>query len=465
MKVQDLEAIKKSIHQTRRALRSLPVFLALLIMPASLTAVETRAAQAGKLDPTFGSGGKVQTDFAGNSDYGHDLALQADGKIVVVGDSGVYPGFNSAIARHNSDGSLDTSFGNSGTLISHFSTTDSFTAVAIQPDGKIVAVGSAAATTGNNGTDVLVARYNSDGTLDARFGSNGAVITKLRGDIPPSWYFSASAQDVAVLTDGKILVAGQTTTVAFGRMALLRYNSDGTPDSTFGDAGTVITEFPIGPNGVNGGVSALALALQADGKAVLVGSYVDNSFSEFALARITPEGSADASFGSNGEVTTSLGSGDAAALDVLVQADGKIVAGGYFEAGLDEGDFALARYNADGTLDTSFGRSGITITDLTNGSDDVITSMVLQSDNKIIAAGETGHYPSFDFGLARYTTAGRLDRNFGQKGKVSTTFDSDSFDIPYGVAIATDGKIVLAGETNAGTDQDFDFALSRYLNP
>jgi uncharacterized delta-60 repeat protein len=105
------------------------------------------------------------------------------------------------------------------------------------------------------------------------------------------------------------------------------------------------------------------------------------------------------------------------------------------------------------------------INDLTNGSDDVITSMALQSDNKIIAVGETGQYPSFDFGLVRYTTTGRLDRTFGQKGKVSTTFASGSFDIPYGVVLAPDGKIVVAGETNAGSIQDFDFALSRYLNP
>ncbi|MEP6601811.1 MAG: delta-60 repeat domain-containing protein [Nitrospirota bacterium] len=423
------------------------------------------AARPGQLDRTFGVGGKVQTDFDGNSDYGRGLALQPDGKLVVVGFSGVYPGFNSAVARHNSDGSLDTTFGNGGIVISHFSTTDSLDAVAIQSDGKIVVVGSAQATSGNNGTNVLVARYNSNGTLDTTFGTNGAVITKLRSNIPPSWYFSASAQDVAVLADGKILVAGQTTSVAFGRMALLRYNSNGTLDQTYGDAGKVITEFPVGPNGVNGGVGANALALQADGKAVLAGSYVDNSFSEFALARINPDGSPDTTFGTDGRVTTSIGSGDGVALEVLMQPDGKIVAGGYFQAGIKNRDFALARYNTDGTLDTSFGRGGIITNDLTNGSDDEIISMVLQADNRIIAAGETGQYPSFDFGLARYTTTGRLDNTFGQKGKVSTDFGKGSFDIAYGVVIGPDGKIVVAGETNAGSSGDFDFALARYLNP
>ncbi|MBA3543144.1 MAG: hypothetical protein H0T83_01675 [Chthoniobacterales bacterium] len=429
-----------------------------------MTLPEADAAKPGTLDSAFGAGGKVQVDFANNSDYGRDVVLQSDGKIVAVGDSGIYPGFNAAITRLNSDGSLDSSFGNGGTVINHFSTTDSFAAVAIQPDGKIVAVGSAQATTGNNGTDVLLARYNSDGTLDSTFGTNGAVITKLRSNIPAGWYFSASAVDVTVLADGKILIGGYTITVAFGRMALLRYNPDGTLDQAFGDAGKVITEFPVGPNGVNGGAYAAALAVQADGKAVLAGSFTDNSFSEIAVARINSDGSADTSFGTGGRVTTSLGDGDATALDVLIQGDGKIVAGGYFESGLRDADFAIVRYNSDGTLDPSFGRGGIMTNDLNNGTDDKITAMVLQADNKIVAVGETGSYPSFDFGLARYNSNGRLDKTFGRKGTVSTDFGSSSFDIAYGVALAADGKIVVAGESNANTGGDFDFALARY-NP
>jgi len=224
---------------------------------------------------------------------------------VVVGNSGVYPNFNSSVVRLNVDGSIDSSFGNGGTVISAFSTTDSLEAVAIQTDGKIVAAGSAAATSGNNGTNVLLARYNINGGLDPTFGTNGAVITKLRPRIPDFWYFSASAQDVALLADGKILIGAQTTTAAFGRMALLRYNSDGTLDQTFGKRGVTVIEFPV--QNPNGGVTALALALQADGKAVLGGYVVDNSFSNFALARVNADGSVDSTFGNNGEVTTAFG--------------------------------------------------------------------------------------------------------------------------------------------------------------
>lgn len=268
-----------------------------------------------------------------------------------------------------------------------------------------------------------------------------------------------------MLADGKILAAGQTTTVAFGRMALLRYNSDGSLDQTYGDNGVTITEFPVGPNGVNGGVSAYALALQADGKAVLAGSYVDNSFSEFAVARFNTDGSLDTSFGNDGRLVTSTGSGDALALDVAVQTDGKIVAAGSFEASNDNDNFALARYNSDGTLDSAFGRGGIVTTDLFNGTDDTITGIALQSDGRIIAVGQTGNYPTFNFAVTRYTTAGRLDTTLGKGGKVSTDFGAGgSFDIAYGVVLAADGKIVVAGESNGASVQDFDFAVSRYLN-
>lgn len=186
MKTNDTQVVGQLKTRPRRGQPLWRLFLCTLIGMTSLgTLHDAHAARAGQLDPTFGSGGKALIDFANNSDYGRAVALQADGKIVVVGYSGVYPSFNSALARLNSDGSLDTTFGNGGTVIAPFSTTDSLEAVAIQTDGKIVVVGSAAATSGNNGTDVLVARYNCNGTLDTTFGSSGSVITELRGnDIP-----------------------------------------------------------------------------------------------------------------------------------------------------------------------------------------------------------------------------------------------------------------------------------------
>jgi uncharacterized delta-60 repeat protein len=439
--------------------------LGMLVASVSMLLVNAAgAALAGQLDPSFGTGGKAQLDFGGGrSDYGHGLALQADGKIVIVGYSGVYPEANSAVARLNNDGSPDNSFGSGGSVISVFSTTDGLEAVAVQSDGRIVAVGWAAVTSGNNGTEVLVARYNSDGTLDTSFGANGAVMTNLRSHIPDYWFFTASAEDVALLADGKILVAAQTTTVSFGRMALLRYNSDGTLDQTFGEKGVTTIEFHV--QNPNGGATAVALALQADGKAVLGGYVSDYSFSNFALARVNADGSLDSTFGNNGEVTTVIGSGDALVNDVAVQADGKIVAAGSFEAADDNHDFALARYSSNGTLDRTFGRKGKETDDLFGSTDDFIRGIVLQADGKIIAVGETGHYPAFNFAVARYTTAGRLDPTFGQRGKVQTDFGSGSFDVAYDVALASDGKIVVAGETNAGSIQDFDFAATRYLNP
>ena len=424
---------------------------------------EAPAARPGDLDSTFGVVGKVQTAFGAKSSYGRDIALQTEGKMVVVGYSGIYPGFNSAIARYNSDGTLDTTFGTNGTVVSHFSTTDMFAAVAIQSDGKIVAVGSAAVPpSGSSYTAVLVALYNSNGTLDPTFGSNSAVINTLPGD-------SSAAQDINLLADGRILVGGYTITVDFARIALLRYNSNGSLDQTYGTAGSAIIEFPVG--GYSGGAAGSALALQANGKAVLVGTFTDNSFGEFALARANSDGSPDTSFGTDGRVTTSLGVGDAVGSSVIVQFDGKIVAAGYFEAGNDNHDFALARYAGNGTLDPGFGRAGIALNGLTNGSDDLIKGIALQSDSKIVAVGQTGNYPTFDFGVARYTTTGRLDKTFGRKGKVSTgfgitNFGSNSFDSAYAIVIALDGKIIARpAQRRPIPTGNLISPLTRYLNP
>lgn len=464
MNKDNIQSFSKLTLRTSHAPRLLCAVLATV---TGLTLSDACGARAGRLDPTFGQGGKVQTTFGANSSYLRHIALQADGKLVAVGYSGIYPGFNSAIARYNSDGTLDSSFGTNGTVVSHFRTTDSFNSVSVQPDGKIIAVGEAANTTQDgNGTDILVVRYNSNGTLDSTFGVNGAVITSM-GSAPPGVFVSSAAVDVTTLTSGKLLVGGYTITVDLARMALLRYNSNGTLDQTYGSAGLAIIDFPVG--GYSGGAYAAALALQADGKALLAGSYSDNSFSEFALARLNANGTADTSFGTDGRVTTSLGAGDATGAAVLVQPDGKILVGGYFEVGDNNHDFALARYQTNGTPDPSFGLGGVVTNDLLNQSDDVIKGLALQADGRIIAGGQTGQYPTFDFGLARYTARGRLDKTFGRNGVVSTNFGSflgnDSFDAAYGVVLAPDGKIVAAGETDAGTTGSFDFALSRYLNP
>jgi uncharacterized delta-60 repeat protein len=411
-------------------------------------------AAEGDLDLTFGNGGKVFTDFSGNSDdYGFAVALQPDGRIVVVGQSGVYPLFHSALARYDSVGGLDTTFGTGGKVIAALdSGGDGLSAIALQPDGKIVAAGS---LIHNNWTTAfLLARFNPDGSRDQAFASNGSIVTSF-GDS------SAAAHAVVLQPDGKIIVVGVSGAGPYSELndfALARYNSNGSLDTSFGNGGKLKTHFP----GVyNTGSNATSAALQPDGRLVVAGAYKnESSYREFALARYNVNGSLDATFGSGGILTTSMGNGGAIALFVVLLPNGRIVLTGYFEAGRRNHDFALASYSPSGTLDQSFGNGGRVTTDLFGSSDDIASALALQSDGKLIVAGRTGLYPSFDVGLARYNSNGQLDQSFGTGGKVSSNFSNR--DEAYAVALQRDGRIVVAGLSDP-SGNTFDFTLARYF--
>ena len=245
------------------------------------------------------------------------------------------------MARLNSDGTLDASFGANGKVRTGFASgLYSATAVAIQADGKIVAVGGEYESRSHS--RFALARYNSDGTLDASFGGDGKVTT----DFSAGW---DGAKGVAIQADGKIVVAG---TAGRTKFALARYSSDGTLDRTFGVNGKVRTDFTSGFD------SAYGVAIQADGRIVVVGqagSYYQQRDTKFALARYNSDGTLDATFGSDGKVMTRFTSGYESATGVAIQADGKIVAAGTAGQNFDN-RFALARYSSDGTLDASLRR-------------------------------------------------------------------------------------------------------------
>jgi uncharacterized delta-60 repeat protein len=235
--------------------------------------------------------------------------------------------------------------------------------------------------------------------------------------------------------------------------------SAGALDPTFGVGGKVTTDFA--------GIFDVAMALQADGKIVVVGDSVVGGFGDFALARYNADGTLDDSFGTSGKVTTDFGGDEDRAFDVAIQANGRIVVVGHSVAG-DAVDFALARYNADGSLDDggpndstpadTFGTSGKVTTDF-GGTIDLATSVVLQADGKIVVAGSTFGGGSEDFALARYNADGTLDDGFGTSGKVTTDFGGS--DRATSVALQTDGKIVVAGSTFGGGFGGL--ALARYL--
>ncbi len=411
---------------------------------------ERRLLSAGGLDPSFGTDGIVKTDYFGgvkpDDAQAYSMALQTDGKIVVAGAHSLDAPDDVALARYNSDGSLDDSFGNDGRVITSIGTvSDGAYSVAMQSDGKVVIAGySNNEIAGVANKDFLVARYDSDGSLDTSFDTDGIATTPIgSGD--------EVARSVTVQADGKIVVAGSSKDGSNDDFALVRYNADGSLDTSFGVGGIVTT--PISGNND----SAYSVALQTDGKIIAGGYNYNGSGNDFVLVRYNDDGSLDGSFGAAGTVATAIGGGFGGVNSIALQADGKIVAAGsayndnYY-------DFSLARYNTDGSLDTSFDTDGIVTTSL-GSRNDMVNSVALQSDGKIVAAGHS-YGSNIDFGLARYNTDGSLDTSFDADGMVTTPIGSGT-DVAHGVAVQDDGNIVVAGFIDNGSD--YDVTLARYL--
>ncbi|HXG85980.1 MAG TPA: FG-GAP-like repeat-containing protein [Pyrinomonadaceae bacterium] len=341
-------------------------------------------------------------------------------------------------------GDLDLSFGSGGKVITPIgSSFDYANSVAIQMDGKIVAAGYS-----QNGAnaDFAVVRYNTDGTLDTSFGGTGKVVTPIGSS-------SSYANSVAIQSDGKIVAAGYSRGVT-DDFAVVRYNTNGTLDTSFNGTGKVITQ--VGSSGDY----AFSVAIQSDGKIVAAGSSSNGTKVDFAVVRYNTDGSLDTSFNGTGKVVTAVGSSSYAA-SVAIQSDGKIVAAGNSSANANStnADFAVVRYNPNGSLDTSFNGTGKVVTPIGSSSQDAAASVAIQADGKIVAAGDS-RGADFNFAVVRYNTNGTLDTSFGGTGKVVTAVGSRG-DRASSVAIQPDGKIVAAGRSSNGSDHDF--ALVRYL--
>jgi uncharacterized delta-60 repeat protein len=397
---------------------------------------------SGTPDAGFSGDGKQTTDFGG-SDGAADVALQGDGKIIVVGS-----GFT--VTRYKSNGTLDTSFSGDGKQTTEFDLGGGqvANAVVVQDDGKILVVGTASGPMFDE--EFAIARYNPNGSLDTSFSGDGKQTA--------SFLTTAEANGVVIQGDGKIVVVGTGVDNIDGGSegALARYNPNGTLDTSFSGDGTQTTDFGLGE-----GAQATGAAIQGNGKLVVVGSAGANNISQdLALARYNADGSLDTSFSGDGTQTTDLGGSDEAA-DVALQGDGKIVAAGIASGGATGDDFALARYNPDGSLDTGFSGDGMQTTDFGFGADDEANGVVLQGDGKIVAAGVASGGPTGDdFALARYDADGSLDTSFSGDGKRRTNFGG--VDMANGVALQGDGKIVAVGR-GLGFDETSDFALARYL--
>ena len=300
-------------------------------------------------------------------------------------------------------------------------------AVAPQADGKLVVAG-----TGDDRA-FRVTRYNVDGTLDPDFGTGGTVTTCVG--------MASDARAVVIQGDRKIVVAGDAVAIGY-QFAVVRYNADGSLDTGFDGDGRVLTDMSGGND------YAYGVAIQSDGKIVVAGYGSNYGNSNFALARYNADGSLDTAFDTDGRVLTGITGGYDYAYAMTIQSDGKIVAAGTTSAGYAWYDMLVVRCNADGSLDTGFGTGGKVRTDFA-GSADKAFAVTLQPDGKIVAAGNAYNVSNNDIAVARYSTNGTLDTDFGTGGKVLTGFDK-SWDNARAMAVRRDGKIVLAGEVCKG---------------
>jgi uncharacterized delta-60 repeat protein len=418
-------------------------------------------AQAGQLDSTFGTGGVFTTNFTQtDATMATAAAIQSDGKIVVGGST---PG-GAALARLNTNGTLDTSFGSGGIVNNNFNADGPVVAVVIQPDGKIVA--SVGGFLGGS-----VGRFNSDGSIDTTFGTGGFAVSKSLNSGP------GTLNALALQADGKILVTGAGL--------IGRYTTSGQLDTTFGSSGIASLSSTI----------ATGMALQSDGKILvttgseapseLFGSPNVPSIQPGAITRYNTDGSLDKNFGISGQAACV-----ASAAGIAIQSNGKIVVAGSIPSALltvtsggitfaaNQTGFGVVRYNANGSVDTTFnpgvgfGSGGGVVTGFGNSfPTGGAFALAIQSNGEIVVAGVAGVganggqvFASSSFVLARYTTTGQLDTNFGTNGTVITTLTPGPISFISALVLQSDGKIVAAGNTgfNAGGFVD-NFAIARYL--
>ncbi|MGI8786950.1 MAG: FG-GAP-like repeat-containing protein [Pyrinomonadaceae bacterium] len=393
-----------------------------------------RYTSTGSLDTSFGTGGKVLTRFSENaSDQGAtSLVIQPDGKIIVAGmvvldfsgGSQRFNRYNFGLARYNTDGSLDTTFGTNGLVITNIAANkaDVPMALALQPDGKIVAAGfNGAAIAPQIPSDFVLVRYNSNGSLDSTFGTGGIVITDFNNDVD-------FASSLVIQPDGKMIAGGWTYTLANHSydFALARYNSNGSLDNSFGSGGKVVADLSGAPN-IPGGDIMTGMVLQPDGKILCAGTGEPNqqtTLTDFVIARFNPNGSLDSTFGTNGKVSTDFNGSYDFASSIALQPDGRFVVAGV----------------ANGRLENR-----------------LATDLHINYDDYSIHSPTTS-----DFAVARYNPNGSLDLSFGTGGKGQTDIlGFGSLDAATKVLIMPNGNILALGFADTVTDP---FQSSRRRN-
>ena len=419
--------------------KNLKLFAFILILTSGIFAA------SGDLDRTFGHVGFKTTSITGSYDRGYGIVRQPDGKIILVGNRNEDSGSAITLIRYNADGSLDTTFDGDGKVLDEAGRTN---AVALQADGKIVITGK---TSEINGTFFAVFRYNPDGSPDSSFGNNG----KFKSAI------SLLGNAIAILPDGKIVVAGTGGAPFSNNFAAARLNPNGTFDTTFNGSGTVNT--PIG-DAIDGTNIRKTLAIQPDGKIIVGGtSQFGATGKDFTLVRYNSNGSLDSTFGGGGGIVQTSFSNSAQnefLQSIALDSNGRIAAAGYADTATAEQSFALARYNSDGSLDSSFSDDGKLIIKTRPNTFERANVVTIQTRGKILIAGTSG-YSRRDFALVRFNSNGTLDTNFGLNGVVYTRVSEEVSGELNALTIAPNGDIFGGGLAENGSGGDA-FAFTKY---
>lgn len=434
----------------------------------------------GTLDPAFGASGSVVLAIEGNV---RALGLQADGKTVVAGTAYVDPSFDFLLTRFDADGGLDASFGAAGIVTTPIDVDpgaaehrDGASAVALHPDGSIVTVGFG--TTGI-GSAFAAARHTADGNLDPAFGDAGVTSATIGGTYD-------TAEALAVLPDGRLITAGASHDGMWSYLGMVRHDPDGSVDESFGAHGRVVTGPDLGwfnsaashvlpqPDGKLlvvgvsnepvllryqtdgaldatfgvGGVAPSGIGFasdvqQQDGKLVAAGSAPGLPWTRFKVARFNLDGTFDTTFGAGGAVETAVGVASSFATSLVVQPDGKVVAAGRASQSFSSG-VAIVRYGPDGTLDESFAAGGIAfpVPNIPNG---IARALALQADGKLLVAGDSGGA----IFVARHETDGSLDPSFGDGGKVIVSGAPGNWEEATDILLQGDGRILLVGHSTS----------------
>lgn len=400
------------------------------LLVTTLCAVATAFAQSPRVDLTFNGTGRSVIEFTMNTDTVSDVLFQSTGKIVLAGNANrdtfsLSQTSYFALTRLNTDGTLDTTFGNSGKVMTDFSQTahqDHAFAAVVQPDDKIILAGFIHITIGGN-LLVAVMRYNADGSVDTSFGTDGKVTTSFAGSP------SNEAKAITVTPSGEIVFAGHYWNGNSLQTGVMRLSSTGTILGT-------MTNFQ---NTGNGGYNTPnAVSVQPDGK-ILTGGYFNpggQNVYNIKLVRFNADGSPDTGFGTGGVVWENAGINEVIN-DIELLPDGRIVA-----CGTRLNDFLVIRFLPSGQLDPSFGINGRVVTSF--NSSYAIPEMVVRPNGKMLLAGRSVN----DIAVAYYNTDGSLDTTFNGTGKLVFNFPTGAFVIPAAVAVDNAGRVVLGGASS-----------------